>query len=287
MPVAAVSFRPFVAEDIPFAQELKSNAGWNQTAADWLGYLAFEPDGCFVAEVDGKPAGTVSTIRYGDDVGWIGMVLVHPEYRRRGIGTSLLGRAVEYLRSRGTRSIKLDATPMGLKVYVPLGFREEYEVRRYEAIAPVCPPPPEGKIAALQRADLPAVVAFDRALFGADRDRVLVDLSQRDPACCFVARNGSAIAGYLIARKGHHALQVGPWVAADPATAENLLMAFLSRVGGERVFVDVPKVNAFVETLMVRYRFEVQRAFTRMYLGENARGGEPAKIYGTGGAEKG
>src|SRR5256885_742127 len=77
--------------DLPFAENVCSLAGWNQTPGDWRRFLAMEPAGCFVAEWDGLPAGTATTITYGFDLAWIGMVLVHPDYRRRGIGNALLG----------------------------------------------------------------------------------------------------------------------------------------------------------------------------------------------------
>ena len=98
------------------------DAGWNQTERDWRGYLSYDPEGCFVAEVRGQPAGTATTIRYGDRFGWIGMVLVHPDHRRLGLGTRLLKQAIARLQECGVRCTKLDATPMGRTVYVPLGF---------------------------------------------------------------------------------------------------------------------------------------------------------------------
>src|SRR5688572_22575129 len=129
---ASITIRRFTETDIPFAMELKNLARWNQTPADWRGYLAYEPEGCFIAEADGHPAGSVTTIRYGQRVGWIGMLLVHPNFRRLGIGSKMLLHSLDYLRGRGVASIKLDATEMGRKVYVPLGFQDEYMVRRYE-----------------------------------------------------------------------------------------------------------------------------------------------------------
>ena len=42
----------------------------------------------------------VTTIRYGNTVGWIGMVLVHPDFRRLGIGSKLLREAIAYLQAR-------------------------------------------------------------------------------------------------------------------------------------------------------------------------------------------
>ncbi len=283
----AVTLRRFECADIPFAQELRAIAGWNQTERDWAGYHAFEPEGCFIADITGIRAGTVTSIRYGDHVGWIGMVLVHPDHRRRGVGSALLARAIAYLSQCGVHCIKLDATPMGKKVYGPLGFRDEYDVVRYEGLARAVGAASPGEVFRLQPTDLASVAAFDEGAFGAKRARVLGSLSQREPPLCFVAKRRPGIAGYLIARPGQNAFQVGPWVANEATIANHLLTSFLACVPGQQVFVDVPRPNPDAEALMASHGFREQRPFTRMSLGDNAHPGVPALIYGTGGAEKG
>jgi len=125
--------RTMLPADLPFADSLRALVGWNQTLADWQRFLSMEPEGCFLAEWDGAPAGTATTVVYGTDLAWIGMVLVHPDYRRRGIGGRLLLKCIEYLQVRGVRCIKLDATPQGRPVYEKLGFRDEWTMRRWEA----------------------------------------------------------------------------------------------------------------------------------------------------------
>src|SRR6185436_14043087 len=109
--------RLLTRDDLPFADSVRALAGWNQTIADWERFLTAEPDGCFLAEWNGVPAGTATTMVYGLALAWIGMVLVHPDHRRRGIGRALLVRCIEHLRGRGVRGIKLDATPAGKEVY--------------------------------------------------------------------------------------------------------------------------------------------------------------------------
>jgi ribosomal protein S18 acetylase RimI-like enzyme len=120
------------ADDVPFAHLLRKSPGGIRPSTIGAAILVTIPKAALVAEVKGKPAGTATTIRYGDRFGWIGMVLVHPDYRRFGIGTQLLKGAISRLQQCGVRCIKLDATPMGRKVYVPLGFVDEYELSRYE-----------------------------------------------------------------------------------------------------------------------------------------------------------
>jgi len=295
-----ISIRAFTEGDVPLASELRRLAGWNQTDRDWRGYLEFEPEGCFVAEVNGVAAGTATTITYGDRFGWIGMVLVHPEQRRFGIGTALLRHSIAYLQRRGVRSIKLDATPMGKKVYVPLGFVDEYDLARYEGVAPIDPAsfvrsgaqaresePAASAPTPLRDRDLRDVVAFDAPIFGAERRAVIESLARREPEFCFVARYAPGVAGYLIAREGANAIQLGPWLANDAVTADALLRAFFARVPGRRVFVDALGPNSNARAQLENFGFTVQRPFARMYLGENVAPGDPARVFGTSGAEKG
>lgn len=274
--------------DVALAMELKNIAGWNQTEKDWLGYLEFEPEGCFVAEVAGKRMGTATSIAYGNRFGWIGMVLVHPDARRLGLGSALLRRAIDYLQRRGVACVKLDATPMGRKVYVPLGFKDEYELSRYEGVAPRTEEATAAGVQFLTEGDLAAVVAFDAAAFGAERRAVIRSMSRRNLEYCFVARDDrGAVSGYLIARDGLNAVQLGPWIARDAVVADKLWRAFLRRVRGKRVFVDVPHPNAPACALVEAHGFKVQRGFVRMFLGENRHPGNPLQVFGTSSAEKG
>ena len=282
-----VTLRLMRPEDVPFAHMLRQIAGWNQSEKDWRGYLTYDPEGCFVAEVRGQPAGTATTIRYGDRFGWIGMVLVHPEHRRLGLGTRLLKRAISRLQECGVRCIKLDATPMGKKVYVPLGFVDEYELSRYETIAASASAGQPGDVVPFARVSFTAAARLDAAGFGAERIEVLRSLGSRDPGLCFAVGAGDEVQGFVIARHGANAVQVGPWVARDAAVAERLLLALLGRIGGRKVFVDVVEPNAPANAIMRRHGFTVQRTLTRMFLGENAHPGDPPLVFGISSPEKG
>ena len=81
------------AADVPLGLRLREQAGWNQTEADWRRFLDLQPDGCFVAELDGAAVGTTTTCVFGR-VAWVGMVLVAEPARGRGVGAALLGAAL-------------------------------------------------------------------------------------------------------------------------------------------------------------------------------------------------
>jgi len=288
IPVPNVIVRRLTTADIPSASVLRRLAGWNQSERDWMGYLEFEPGGCFAAEVSGTLVGTATTITYERRLGWIGMILVHPDQRRGGIGTTLLNSSIAYLRAEGVPAIKLDATPMGKQVYVPLGFRDEYDLARYEGVASDFGAEGRAQIEPLTADRLPEITAFDAIRFGARRPEVLASLQSRRPEWCQLARGpGGVVEGYLIARAGSNAVQVGPWIAGNAGAAGQLLQALFRKISGLKAFVDVPGANRSGQELMSRIGFVVQRGFTRMFLGENKYPGSPVEVYSTSGAEKG
>ncbi len=114
--------RQMTEADVPRCDVLRGLAGWNQLRQDWLRFIRWEPKGCFVAEAGDQILGTVTTTSYGTALAWIGMMLVHPEHRRKGIATQLMEKAVDYLKGQGVHCIRLDATPAGLPLYEKMGF---------------------------------------------------------------------------------------------------------------------------------------------------------------------
>ena len=278
-------FRNFIKTDIPFGMELKNIAKWNQTEADWKRFIRYEPNGCFVALCDDEPAGTVTTINYEKKFGWIGMVLVHPEKRRQGIGTSLLHKAINYLKEIGVKTIKLDATPEGKNVYIPLGFLEEYNLERRQGkgIVTNC-----DEFSSILMGDLQDIIRFDTNIFGAERGKVIEYILRENFDKSFIAKNHKGqVEGYIIARKGLNAYQIGPWVSESASLPEELFVLMLKRLAGEKIFLDVPCVNEKAVEIVEKHGFTIQRSFTRMFLGNNTYSGKPLNVYATSGAEKG
>jgi hypothetical protein len=93
------------------------------------------------------------------------------------------------------------------------------------------------------------------------------------------------VAGYVFRRAGAKAHHLGPWIAERTDVAEKLLREFLSRVAGERVFVDVCLVNPAGRDLVKSAGFEFQRPLTRMYGGPNNSPGTPQWVCGIAGPE--
>ena len=76
-------------ELIPQVLDLSKGAGWNQTAADWLALMTDSPEGCIGIACDGRIVATTTLVSYEKRLAWIGMVLTHPDYKRRGFARTL------------------------------------------------------------------------------------------------------------------------------------------------------------------------------------------------------
>jgi GNAT superfamily N-acetyltransferase len=280
-----LEIRQMATRDIPAGMRLKDLEGWNQTERDWMRLLQLEFATCFVAVRDGEVCGTVAALRYGRHVGWIGMVLVDPRFRNQGIGKRLLDHGLSYLDSQGVETIKLDATPMGHSLYLSRGFADEYEIERWDGIAA-----PQKKTAMQQMGpeDIRRVCDRDAGLFGADRSRLLTALWHEAPEFTAVAYSGREVAGYFFGRVGRRAHYLGPWVAAgNSELAGQLLMEFLNRASGERIFVDICMKHPDAKSILERIGFNRQRTLMRMYRGPNGHPGEPSMICAISGPELG
>jgi GNAT superfamily N-acetyltransferase len=258
-------------DDIPAGLSLCRRANWNQVAADWEHILASSPAGCRVAidEAD-EVIGSVATIRYGDEFTWIAMVLVDPPHRGKGLGTRLLQEAFTVVGEATTA--RLDATPAGRSVYVPLGFREEYGLQRMVRASAVA----RGMQASFGETDLRVrrmtdsdftdVLKNDRDVFGADRRRLLEMCRREAPEYAWVIGNGR-LDGYLFGRHGYSFEQMGPLVARDESTARALAVACLSAHPNRSFIIDILLRSSWVEWLESG-GFTLQRPFTRMRRGD-------------------
>lgn len=281
---AAVTIRLMRAEDIPLGLALCRIAGWNQLAPDWETLLALAPEGVFVAEIDGTPCGTASTTPYGRETAWIGMVLMHPDFRRRGVGTALLVRCIEHLQAMRIDSIKLDATDLGRPVYLKLGFAEEREIFRLTGARPEAVGR-DGRVRAIGEADWPALARLDRAAFGADRTALLRLLASRGPAALLA--EGDTVKAFGFARPGHNAAFVGPIVAGEAESARALALALLAELPRGTVFWDLLPDNAAAFALAESLGFQTARRLMRMYLGERMNPGDVQAVFAAAGFELG
>jgi predicted N-acetyltransferase YhbS len=273
-----MSLRTMTMTDISAGLRLNQIAGWNQTAADWKRFLKASPEGCFVAELDGQVCGTVATISFENRFAWVGMVLVDPQQRSRGIGTRLLKAAIKHLDDRKISTIKLDATPQGKPLYKKMGFVSEYDIERWtlrRTITDIAVADGPSRYETPARSLQNSIVEIDRKAFGANRSFLLESLHRDAPEYTMEIRNNDELQGYTLGRRGLFADHLGPWMANSSSSARLLLEAFIARSMRETLVVDSLKENNVAVTLLKSCGFTYSRLLTRMYRGPNTYPGRP------------
>jgi len=271
--------------DIRAGMRLSKLAGWNQTESDWRRLLKHDPVGCFVACLNNRVVGTTTSTAYGTDLAWIGMVLVDPDCRRRGIATQLMQRTLDNLRACRVKTIKLDATSAGRPVYAALGFVDETRIERWAGTAR-----PVGKMdcQVWTQPARPKVLALDRRAFGAERSALIDSLVAKSlvPPLT-ISGPDSELQGYALAREGTVSCYVGPIVATDRNAAASLLDGMLDQLDGRDVFIDINTGFEVGAQIVAARGFVKQRDFMRMRIGLESNAGTSALIFAIGGPEVG
>ena len=268
-----IEVRLLFESDIPAAMQLKEAAGWNQTEADWRRLIELEPNGCFAAIENDQLVGTTTTTCYEDDLAWIGMVLVDPQHRRRGIATQLMETALAYLNGK-VATVKLDATADGRPVYEKFGFKTESLIERWRGAVTT------GSVAREHTAiNLDALSALDRRAFSADRSR-LIDYLVDDAliAPVLVKDESGSLIGYALARAGTKAFYIGPVVTTDTAQIENLLDRSLDQLNGGNVYIDFNNECGVGSGILAGRGFVKERDLIRMSRGSRSEKTSPLVI---------
>lgn len=281
-----VEIRQMAPADVDAGLRLCRASGWNQLESDWRCFLDWNPRGCRVAVSDEVVVGTVATLRFEERFSWISMLLVDPAMRGRGIGSALLRDALHLLED--VETVRLDASPAGRAVYERHGFLDEYPLVRMRALAPVLASDaaPSGP-RPMAWSDLPRILDFDRAVFGADRGALLHRLYRTAPEYAFVAGLAGGMLGYSFGRHGFRAEHLGPVVATDEGVARGLVSICLARNQGRQFSLDAPQHSGTWSRWLESLGFVAERPFVRMFRGSNAWPGMPRRQFAIAGPEFG
>ncbi|MEO6911988.1 MAG: GNAT family N-acetyltransferase [Edaphobacter sp.] len=274
--------------DVPSAMELSIAANWNQTPEDWHCVLQLFEGGCRCIEDAGKIVATAALLPYDTTLGWIGMVLTRPEYRRQGLAKRLMEDAIANADRSHIRTLKLDATDAGRPLYESLGFVVEDTVERWGRDG--------GEwIAAKQEGTASKAPSYstqidsdflsrDVEAFGADRKKLLESLSASGR--CHATANG-----YVLSRPGRTSQYLGPCVAGSAADARQLIASHLEvedHLGSDSRswYWDLLSANPEAIRYAEQSGFTRRRTLWRMRRGEALQNND-AMVYAIAGFELG
>lgn len=249
-------------DEISTAVDWAAAEGWNPGLADASCFAVVDPRGFLIGEFDGVPAATVSCVNYGANFSFLGFYLVRPDLRGRGYGLRMWNQAIAHA---GRRVIGLDGVVAQQQNYRKSGFELAYANVRYggDVIASDHPP---ADVIDLTKIPVEMVEACDATVFPAPRPAFLrAWINSPGHVGCARVQDGR-LKGFGVIRPCRQGYKIGPLVADDRATAEDVLWALVAKVGGGQIFLDVPAINrdavALAEDLGLAPVFETARMYT-------------------------
>jgi len=220
------------------------------------------------ALLDGQIAG-VGNIIYNEDTARLAQIVVHPAFRKRGIGKAITAALLEQVDRERFPTVLLDATDMGYPVYRSLGF--DTITRHVHFAGPLLPEPSIPGIIPYLPAYRQAVLQLDREATGENREASVQ--AHLDHAWLYL--DGDQVHGAFFPT-----LHRGLIVAGDPVAGRALLRLRLSC----KTHAMVPEENTEAIAALQQLGFREQRRSRRMRQGP-ARPWQPGMIFNvTGGA---
>lgn len=270
-----LKIRKMRRDEAEFVIQMAAGEGWNPGIHEGEIFYDTDPEGFFIAEIDGKPVGCASAVAYDDSFGFFGLYVVKPEFREKGIGTRLTEKCLEHL---GNRNIGLDGVLENEKKYQEfMKFKSFYSNLRFEGIGGGEVPDGLVKIS-----DVPfeSLLEYDREMFPAPRATFLEKWIKQPDSYAFAAIEAGKLKGYGVIRKCQNGYKIGPLFADDSITAEKIFLALKASIPDEALYIDVPEPNEKALEITRKYGMDVVFTTIRMYSRE-----EPninlGKVYGS------
>ncbi len=241
--------------------------GWNPGIYDIEAFWAADPAGymgCFLEE---ELIAGGSIVSYSGAYGFMGLFIVKPEYRGRGIGEKLWYLRRQKLLEKLNRdaSIGMDGVVAMQPFYEKGGFKIAFRDERYERVGETFPT--HANIVEALPGEQERLYPYDQLCFGFDRSAFLQKWLLLPESRVFVYRNDTDISGYAVLRKAQSGFKVGPLFANSPDVAEALYQTLLNSAPGEFVYMDIPMNNANAINLMKKYDAKSMFECARMYHG--------------------
>lgn len=232
---------------------LAAREGWICDSWELEFLISSFPRGCLVWREDGESVGFVTAIRYSSS-GWIGNLIVAPEWQGKGIGSSLFRGALSALIQDGASTVWLTASASGEPIYAAAGFRGIDTICRWRGKAAV-------NQASTVSGRMKSQRNIDRGGWGDNREKIFEALNERT----IIFDKGDS---YLFLQDYPDGVQVGPWGAFSRKSASEVMLQALSCKGKTRnIFLDVPEQNFHAATILADNGFIVTAYSRLMYMG--------------------
>lgn len=246
-------FRPLTRPELDLALGWAKREGWNPGRHDAGAFWAADPEGFYGMEVEGRLIASASIVAYGRKFGFVGLFIVEPEWRGRGLGGQFWKFFVDRLRTRlhPGASMGLDGVFAMRDFYARSGFVFTHRNLRMEGVGVAAPV--DESLVDLAALPFETVAAYDAEVFGFPREAFLRAWIQSPGHRAVGCVRGERLAGLGVIRPCGRGFKIGPLFADDPETADGIFRALSAHAAGEPLFLDVPENHPAALSLAARH----------------------------------
>jgi GNAT superfamily N-acetyltransferase len=220
-------------------------------------------------EADGKIIGCGNAFCHGK-IGWLGHIIVIPEYRNQGIGRSITKYLMEYLTGCGCKTQLLIATEMGEGVYRSLGFRASLSYIFYKSGLEHRQDKIEN-VRLINNADIPFIKKMDREISGEERFGFIGRFLNN--AYVYPDSDSNGLRGFYLPE-----FENGYIAATDSKAGLELMKV---RLNEGRTSAVIPSSNREANDFIISRKFVEIRTAPKMIYGNDIEW-HPEKIYNRG-----
>lgn len=263
-----MNIRTMSLSDLEMALGWAQSEGWNPGLSDAPAFFAADPDGFFLAEVDGAPAASISVVNHDDAHAFLGLYICKPEFRGQGIGFQLWEKALQHA---GTRSVTLEGVVEQQSNYARSGFALLGKTVRFSG--QVASDPTDSDLASPE--DLLVLLKADQIATGHARPRYAEAwFAETDTRKTLVIREAGKPVAFATFRTCAEGTKIGPLHATTEAQAKRLL-ASNPRTAPGNLYIDVPSTSPALTALVVSLGFVPTFETAKMVRGKPANPGPP------------
>ena len=255
---------PAKREELDVLLGWAADEGWNPGLHDAGCFYAADPGGFLLGRLDGEAVAGISVVKYGSAFAFLGLYIVRPGFRGRGLGLRLWQAGMATVAGR---NVGLDGVVVQQQNYRKSGYSLAWRNIRQEG-AGGDSVPIDARAVPLAGVPLTAVLAYDQAFFPDERVDFLRCWIQQPGGTALGWVEDGTLQGYGVLRPCRSGFKVGPLFADSTAVADGLFNALKAAVGKDaKIYLDTPQANREAMALARRHGMTPVFETARMYTG--------------------
>jgi len=255
---------PAKREELDVLLGWAADEGWNPGLHDAGCFYAADPGGFLLGRLDGEAVAGISVVKYGSAFAFLGLYIVRPGFRGRGLGLRLWQAGMATVAGR---NVGLDGVVVQQQNYRKSGYSLAWRNIRQEG-AGGDSVPIDARAVPLAGVPLTAVLAYDQAFFPDGRVDFLRCWIQQPGGTALGWVEDGTLQGYGVLRPCRSGFKVGPLFADSTAVADGLFNALKSAAGRDaKIYLDTPQANPEAMALARRHGMAPVFETARMYTG--------------------